>query len=317
LKQRPFPIAVIVTFLMLAAYPQARAVDISIGGGVLFNWWNPAWNNRKIVLYTPDMYKASFSNWPMYPVNVSYCYGPDISIRFLRNIELSASFRYSRSDMTGAGPSLFPNRGRQQITVSYDLYDTYARAGYYVLGFLMPYAGLRVELIKNHIDFDQFGYTSGLILNMTHASMKGEMLKFTPEVGLHCAVPLSSFFTLIYDVACTFQSGSDTQEYLNMIDQKNPQLDLPPIPTGRYYAVGCSSLLALKFSIPKIDTSISAGGYYRLLGYIQKSRDRGLFDLDGSLDHTYGASCSVSYTFSTGKNKDKRVWIPQPSYPAH
>ena len=317
MKRRLFLISFIVSALIFALHPQARAVDISIGGGTLFNWWNPPWNNRKIVLYTPNIYTLSLSDWPTYPVNASYCYGPDLSIRFLRNIEISASFRYSRADMTGGGPSLVPNAGHQQITIAYDLYDTYARAGYYVLDFLMPYAGLRVELVKDTIDFSQFGYPMGSpTFNLTVASMKGEMLKFTPELGLHFTVPLSSFFTFLYDISFTFQSGNEKHDYLVMIDHWKPMLDTPPIPTGRYYAAGVSTLLALKFNIPKIDTSISAGGYYRLLNYFQKRGDRGLFNFDQSLDHTYGVTLSVTYTFSTAKHTDRSIWMPRPSYPA-
>ena len=259
----------------------------------------------------------SFSDWPTYPVNASYCYGPDLAIRFLRNIELSASFRYSRADMTGGGPSFVPNAGHQQITIAYDLYDTYVRAGYYVLEFLMPYAGLRVELVKDTIDFSQFGYPMGSPpVNLTVASMKGKMLKFTPELGLHFMVPLSSFFTFLYDISFTFQSGNEKHDYLVLIDHWKPMLDLPPISPGRYYAAGVSTLLAFKFNIPKIDTSITAGGYYRLLNYFQKKGDRGLFNLNQSLDHTYGVTLSVTYTYSTAKHQDKSVWMPRPSYPA-
>lgn len=300
---------------MLALYPPAHAVDINIGGSVLFNWWNPAWNNGKIILHSPDLLKIPFSNWPVYRITPSYCYGPDLSIRFLRNIDVAASFRYSQSDMTGSGPSLFPNIGTQKVTVSYDLYDIYARAGYYVLEFLMPYAGLRVELVNTTIEFDQLKPT--VVYNMTHAGMKGEILKFTPELGLHFAVPLSSFFTFIFDCSGTFQSGSDKLTYLNMFDQWKPQFNFSPIPNGRFYAVGCSSLMAFKFNIPKIDTSISLGGYYRLLSYMQKTQDRSMFVINGFLDHTYGITCSVVYTFSTSKSSGKRVWIPRPSYPSH
>jgi hypothetical protein len=292
----------------------ARAVDISIGGTVLFNWWNPAWNNGKILMYSPDLLRLPVSNAPRYSIIQSYNYGPDLTLRFLRNWEIEASFRYSRGETSASGPSLFPYPGRQRFVISYDLYDIYARAGYYVLEFLMPYAGLRVEFLDNKTEFDQVKLI--MVYNIIHASMKGEMLKFTPELGLHFAVPVSSFLTFIFDFSGTFQSGTDRYDYQNIIDQWKPRFNFPPIPVGRYYAVGCSTLAAIKFNIPKIDTSISLGGHYRLLRYIQKTSDRSFFNLDGSLDHTYGITCSVEYTFSTEKNSRKRLWIPHPEYPS-
>ncbi len=314
LKIGPLFIAIIASWLLLALPLPARAVDISIGGTVLFNWWNPAWNNGKMLLYSPDLSIQQITNAPRYSIIQSYNYGPDLRLRFLRYWEIAASFRYSEGNTSASGLSLVPNPGRQLMAISYDLYDIYASAGYYLLEFLMPYAGLRVELLKNETEFDQIRPI--MVYNITHASMEGEILKFTPELGLHIAVPLSSFFTFVFDFSGTFQSGTDRFDYKNIFDQWQPRFNFPPIPVGRYYAIGCSTLAAFKFNIPKIDTSISLGGHYRLLRYIQKKGDRSFFDLEGSLDHTYGITCSIEYTFSTGKNHDNRLWVPRPEYPS-
>lgn len=305
----------IIASCFLTALPlPARAVDISIGGSVLFNWWHPAWNNGKMLLYSPDLMIIPVSNSPRYRIIQSYNYGPDLAIRFLRNWEIAASFRYSRCDTSAAGPSVFPEPGIQLFDISYKLYDTYARAGYYVLEFLMPYAGLRVEVFDSKIDFNQVRPV--VVYNVIHAGMTGEILKFTPELGVHFAVPASSYVTFIFDLSGTFQSGSDRFEYQNLFEKWKLRFNYATIPDGRFYAIGCSTLAALKFNIPKIDTSISLGGYYRLLRYIQKNSDRSMFDLDRSLDHTYGLTCSIEYTFSTGKNSGKRLWIPHPEYPS-
>ncbi len=314
LKKCPLHIAIIASCSLIALSLPARAVDISFGGTVLFNWWNPAWNNRKIIMYSPDLQVMPSTNAPLYSIIQSYNYGPDLTVRFLRNWEIGASFRYSQGETTAANPSLSPYTGRQRFGISYDLYDTYARAGYYVLEFLMPYAGLRVEFLDSETEFDQVRLL--IPYNIIHADMKGDMLKFTPELGLHFTVPLSSFFTFIFDFSGTFQSGTDRFDYQNIIDQWKLRFDFPPIPVGRFYAIGCSTLAAFKLNIPKIDTSISLGGHYRLLRYIQKTSDRSFFDLDKSLDHTYGITCSIEYTFSTEKNRGKRLWIPHPEYPS-
>jgi hypothetical protein len=314
LNKPPILIAVLATLLCLAFPFQARAVDLSVGGTALFSWWDPAWSNGKMIIYTPDLIKIPDNYAPRYKILQSYLYGPDLSIRFLRNFEISTSFRYAQEKTEGTGWGYVPQPGRRKIEMSFDRYDVYARAGYYVLDCIMPYAGLRVELLKQKVEYTQASYY--FMLYYMHASLKGETLKFTPEIGLHFAIPASPFFTFLVDCAVIFQSGSDTLKYQNMYDQWKYQFSYAPIPVGKYYAAGCNLAIAARINIPTINTSFTVGAQYRMLGYIQNTKDRGLFNLNGAIDHSGGITCSAMYTFSLADRKGKGVWMPYPSYPS-
>ena len=111
----------------------AKPVDFSIGGTALYNWWNPAWNNRKLVLYTPEIRKVVDTHAPQYTVMRQFLYGPDLSIKFLQNWELSPSFQYGESSTQGGGFALYPDLVYRTLTINIKQYKIYTSIGYYFL----------------------------------------------------------------------------------------------------------------------------------------------------------------------------------------
>src|SRR4030042_4655663 len=94
-------IAVASVLVMIASPRPALAVDISFGGSVICTWWNPAWNNGRLILYPPDNVKFVDSHAPKYPVIQNFKYGPDLSIHFLRAWEIASSLRYGQASTKG------------------------------------------------------------------------------------------------------------------------------------------------------------------------------------------------------------------------
>jgi hypothetical protein len=291
---------------------QASPVDFSIGGTVSYNWWNPAWNNRKLVLYTPDMLKIVDRNTPRYSIMRYFLYGPDISIKFLRYWEISPSFQYGESSTEGRGFALYPELVYRTITIDIKQYKTYTSIGYYILEYLKCYLGLRVELFNYSIHYKHLQKSTPLNIYLT--TIDGKELHYTPEAGINITLPLSNILTIIYNLSGTIQSGSDDAQYKNSFDQYGPKYNFNKIHKAHYLAAGGNTSLALKINIPIINTSVTLGAFYRMLRYFQKTTDRGFFDLDGAFDHNYGVMCSVSYTFSFGKRKKLHLWIPRPNY---
>lgn len=171
---------------------------------------------------------------------------------------------------------------------------------------------MRAEIIDFTVEYTHLEITATGDLFRT--TMEGRSLHFTPELGLGAAIQISPVFGIHASVAGTFQSGSSKAEYNDSFHLKGPELGMQRIPAARYYATGISTHLALRFTIPRIDTTISISGYYRLLRYMQKTSRQGIHALDGSLDHLTGFYITVSYRFSFGENKSREVWIPRPRY---
>jgi hypothetical protein len=312
IKKYLIPIAMALSLLFAGQQCFAEAVEIGVGGTVLFNWWNPAWNNGRFVLYSPERIKIIDTHAPKYPIMQQFMYGPDISIRFLRNWEICPSFRYGTSSTSGANMSIYPF-GYRVLKISIKRHDIYANAGYYILEYLKIFIGLRAEIFDYNTNYRHLDF-GGTTPNFFIVNVEGKLLHFTPELGIHFAVPVTRLFTFLCDISGTFMSGSDKSKYKNAYDRNGPNFAFSKIPTARYYAVGCNASLALQINIPVIDTSVSLGGYYRVTRYIQKTTDRGLFDYDSSHDHNFGASCSASYNFTFNSHQQPRLWMPRPEY---
>ena len=290
----------------------AKPVDFSIGGTALYNWWNPAWNNRKLVLYTPEIRKVVDTHAPQYTVMRQFLYGPDISIKFLQNWELSPSFQYGESSTQGGGFALYPDLVYRTLTINIKQYKIYTSIGYYFLEYFKCYLGLRVEIINNSINYKHL--ESKFPLNIFFLGIDTKTLHVTPEAGFNVIVPISALISFMCSLSGTFQSGSNRSDYKKSYDRYGPKFNFRKIPRDIYIAVGGNTSLAFKINIPAINTSLTLGAYYRMLKYFQKNHDRGLFDLDGSYDHNYGFMCSIAYTLSFGKRKKQRLWIPHPNY---
>lgn len=286
-------------------------MEIRIGGSVLFNWWNPYWSNGTLLIYHPEFNKIIDRHAPRYPSLREIKYGPDIAMKFLRQWELSPSYHYATCSVSGGNTILFPYQAFRRIDIDIKHHDVYVTLGYYFFDFLKLFAGLRFELLKHtyryrHMDFEKY--------ELFHTKMEGQTLNFTPEVGVNFTAKLSSIFAMLFSLSGTFQSGMETGEYRNSWGAYGPDFLMSKIPTARYYALGCNTSLAVRADIPVINTSIVLCGYYRILGYMQKSSDQGVFILDKSIDNNYGFSLSASYIVSFDEHTRRRVWVPRPEY---
>src|SRR5208283_1310768 len=114
----------------------------------------------------------------------------------------------------------------------------------------------------------------------------------------------------------TYQTGSEKMYdyYKNTynINQSGTDNSLFRFPYARYRAVGGNSSLSLKINIPNTDISFIPSAYYRVLRYYQKNSERGLFLLNGRLDHTYGFSLTAAYLISFDTDRHRKIWIPGP-----
>ncbi len=299
-------------FLAIGPYAHASENGVEIGFSGGYNRWNPAWNNGKIVIYPPDMLKWVDHHVPRYSPIDFFSYGPDLSVRFLRRWEFSSSFRYGIMSTGGNGPAIMPNPILRNFDFRIKNYDVYGSISMRFFDWIKAFAGMRAEIIDFTVDYSHIEITTPD--GFFRTTMKGRSLHFTPEIGLRTALQITPIFGINASIAGTFQSGSSKSEYQNSFSLKQLEIAMQRIPTARYYALGMNTNLSIRFTIPRIDTTLSLTGYYRLLRYFQKSSRRGVHVLNGSLDHITGLYATVSYRFSFGDRKSRRVWIPRPHY---
>src|SRR4030042_3055602 len=141
-------IATAATLMAVNLPVQAQPVDVSIGGTALYSWWNPYWNNRKIPQKSPEQavlramfkYQVVDKHAPRYPVIQQFRYGPDASIRFLRNWEIAPSFQYGEASTKGGNFTVNPNSNPpppnliplyRTISMKIKQYNIYSSFGYY------------------------------------------------------------------------------------------------------------------------------------------------------------------------------------------
>ena len=305
-------IAVLAMFLAMGVPLTASRTDVEIGFSGGYTRWAPAWNNRKIVIYPPDLLKWVDRLGPRYPAMEYFSYGPDISVMFLHRWELSASFRYGEISTGGSGVALFPELNRRRLEHALKNYDLNGKLSLSLFEIMRIFAGLRSEIIDYTIDYSHIQVMPPA--GFFRTTINGRSLHFTPEIGMGVAARLSPIFGIRASLACVFQSGSSKADYQDTYDLRGPVLGMQRIPTARYYAPGMSAALTLSATIPRIATTFSLGGYYRLLRYMQKPSRQGIYALDGSLDHLGGFFATVAYRFSFGEKKTREVWIPRPRY---
>jgi hypothetical protein len=304
----------------------AKPVDVSIGGTALYNWWNPYWNNHKIVIQTQDLRRVVDTRAPRYSVIQQFLYGPDVSIKFLGNWEISPSFQYGEASTKGGNVAFYPmnmfpflNPMYRTISMEIKQYDIYSSFGYYFLKYFKCYLGLRVDIINNSISYKHLDLNPLFPPNELFVlEMYMKTLHITPEAGFNIILPISDTVSFICAVSGTFQSGSNRSDYgkTYSIDglMFNPKINFRSILRDIYLAAGCNTSMAFKITIPVVNISVTMGGYYRMLRYFQTNHNRGVFDLDGSYEHKYGFAYSVAYTFSFGQRKIQNLWIPRPNY---
>jgi hypothetical protein len=313
LKDKSVLIVFIIVIFTASFAFQANAEDISIGGTALYQWWRPAWNNGKIITYSPQSPQYIDYTFPLFPVFRQFRYGPSLTLKFLRNWEISTEFFYGKTSGNTNGAGLGPDPLYRTVAISITEHDMHASIGYYALDYLKVFAGLRVGLLNTDITYNHIS----LMPDFFHLGLKGEMLNFTPELGVHFVVPVTEIISLRLDLSGTFQFGSDKQNYnVHNIYHYDPSgLRTEPVrfPRAQYRAIGGNSFLSVKINVPETDVSLIAGAYYRLLRYFQKNSERGLFILNRSLDHTYGMSLTAAYRFSIDTHRHRKIWMPRPS----
>jgi hypothetical protein len=292
------------------SFASAGGVEIGITGG--YNFWNPAWNNGKIMIYPPDMLKWEDRFAPRYPVITYFSFGPDVSVQFLRRWEFSGSFRYGTMSTGGKGPAIMPDPLLRDFEFTIKNYDVHGSISMYFRDWIKAFAGMRAEIIDYSVEYSHIEIS--LPSDFFRTTMEGRSLHFTPEIGLGTILQITPIFGINASIAGTFQSGSSKSEYKNSYSLKQLELGMQRIPTARYYALGMNTCLTFRFTIPRIKTTISLAGYYRLLRYVQKTSEQGIHVLDGSFDHLAGFCATVSYRFSFGERTSRRVWIPRPYY---
>lgn len=261
-------------------------------------------------MYNPEMYKVVDTHFPRYSPLSYFNYGPDVTIRFLRNWEISAAFRYGQVSTKGANFAFLPVAVYRKIKNDIKVYDIYGSIGYTIIEYLGIFVGMRTELFNTVSYYKHIELTEA---NVYITTIKGKTLNFTPELGVTIPIKISDFFSILITASGTFQSGSEKNEFKRSYDKWGPQQVFTRIPTGRYYALGANASAGVTVTIPKTSISVSLGGFYRYHKYYQKKIDRGFFVFEGSDDHTLGAVCSAEYTFSFGNENRHKVWIPRPN----
>jgi hypothetical protein len=310
IKNKPLLIFSVAVIIAATSASAGHATDMSIGGTAQYQWWYPAWNNGKMIITSPDQIRFEDNLAPSYPVFRQFRYGPSLSIRFLNDWEISIGFRYGQISGSAASFGFVPDPIWRKMDMTAGRYDVSADAGYYLFSFFKIFVGLEAEIFKASVKYDHISMAGSN--NFYHSKIEDTTLNFTPELGVHFTVPLAAIICIEYNLSLAFQSGSEKIEFKKAFEPRGPVLSQIKIPHARYYAIGPHTSLLLKINIPKSGVSITTGAIYRLLSYIQKKSDRGMYVLNGSLEHDFRPVITASYGFSVEDRKKRSIWIPRP-----
>lgn len=263
---------------------KAESVEISLGGMTWYSWWSAwyeMWNPVRVVTTKEIINQVS--------VNPSFLYGPLVSMRLPRHVQLSTTVLYGEFEKKRRGWLLTSSSSAPLVPVTDNNrirrvdWDTSMSVS--LNRYLKLFGGFKYGMYRCHIKktaLSQAVATSADVVKLYN--------EFAPGLGFGVTVRvIQNFF---------FQCSSSF--VVKFVDYSNKGSNLVLIPTGNYlfpenykrliYKVGCNSNINFAYWIEPIKTTVSIGFRYQVYRTIDPGKDGGQ-----KFDHFYGATALVMY----------------------
>jgi hypothetical protein len=301
--RRLYIITIPLITIQLLFFTKAHAVDISLGGNLWYNWWQPSWYGAKgkstsLTLYSTPVAQYGEADSADYRVDPSLLYGPVLSIRFLDRWSVSSVFVCGKfsSISKGITRGFSIYSGAINPAVSFQTYnrdifkwESDTTISYSPLRFFKIFAGFKTQ-----------GYRYEGELKVAPFKLKdsSEMVSFGSGLGVSFTAHLVKGLYLVLGASGIILWGFDDYD-LNFA--VGPAYTMYFFPEGRFLSYGGTAAGTFVYAIDQINTSLSLGFRYQALKYSQKDGNVAMNIYDNDFDHFYGITFSAVYTFKTGK----------------
>lgn len=322
------PIAILAASFMAVPH-EAEGATASIGGNFYYMAWQPAWGDGSTAFvphYFTFMSSGSLSPGFLMlyrnsarmrindykPIHGPMA-GPSLSVSFAERWSLSSVFLAGRFIANSTGPvtrgvtdtiSPYANNAIAFLTTHYrriiTRYDSDTTLACGLNRYVKLFAGFK---------YQGYDYNESINYNSNLGGLKARGMarfhSFGGGLGLGFTLPLAAglFANISLSGLCMYGTASydfDRQFVYS------PTPEITPIPTQfsgeRYWSAGGNSMLALAYLFEKAGVTLSLGFRYQVHYYFwQANNPKGFLDYYGRLDHSYGGTFSVIYTFGGRK----------------
>ncbi len=308
-------LATCIVFLFAGIFTEQvhASVDLSIGANAWFCWWQPPWEKQKRNFWKPYPQNTEPRYWPGdYTIGLTpfrsdgkFMYGPAVSVRFLDRWVIAGVFYFGQyyftNYMNNTEVLAFPlpsngNLSRMSFIRRINKYDADLNCSYQVLKYMKVFLGYKFQ---GYYYKERYrSYNSDGSINDVRA--RDRVISMGPGLGVAFNVHIVSDLYLITNLSGVILWGYEAHWFRNI--NKGTKQWYPP--RGYFTAYGGNASLAFAYYIAPANLTVTLGGRYQILYYRQKVGDRSYTAFGGNYDHFYGATMSVTYTFSFGKHKE-------------
>ena len=243
--------------------------------------------------------------------------GPSLSVSFADRWSLSSVFLAGRFIANSSGPVtqgvtekfypyvsdvvVFLNSHYRRVITRYDS-DTTIACG--LNRYVRLFAGFKYQGYAYNESIDYLADSGGTIGGY-NAEGIARFHSFGGGLGLGLTLPLAQglFASLNLSGLCMY--GTASYDFGRQYAWSGSP---PPIPIltqfsgERYWSAGGNSTLALTYQFEKAGVALSLGFRYQMLYYFwQANNPQGFLDYYGRLDHSYGGTFSIIYSFGGKK----------------
>ena len=330
----PVSIALSIIIIVSATLPRgAEGATASIGGNFYYMAWQPPWSDGTTFMVPQYMAFMGFLSptvgdlvrWrnsiririnDYKPIHGPMA-GPSLTVNFAERWSISTVFlagRFIASSTgpvfrgaadtlspylpTGSDPVMLLTTHYRRVIVRYDSDTTAACA---LNRYVRLFAGFKYQGYQYDESMDYLANNGGGLIAKGNARFHS----FGGGLGLGLSLPLAAglYANLNFSGLCLYGIASYDfdRQYLYIVSGS-----LFPIPAQfsgeRYWSAGGNSTLSLSYLIEPANVTLSLGFRYQALYYFwQANNPKGFLDYYGRLDHSYGGTFSIIYSFGAKK----------------
>ncbi len=327
----PAYILIFIIIIASAALPRgAEGATASIGGNVYYMAWQPPWADGTTFLVPHYFSFMQFAGSPSladllrwsksirfrindYKQIHGPMAGPSLSVSFAGRWSLSSVFLAGRFIANSAGPvasgfteivypylptgsdpnALLISHYRRVIT----RYDSDTTAACALNRYVRLFAGFKYQGYEYDESMDYLASNDGGLI----ASGSARFHSFGGGLGIGLSLPLAAglYAGINLSGLCLYGIASYDFDRQFMYATSGQIFPIPSQFSGeRYWSAGGNSTLSLAYQFEKAGVTLSLGFRYQALYYFwQANNPQGFLDYFGRLDHSYGGTFSIVYSF--------------------
>lgn len=304
------PLAFTLAAMLLAglASPLRAGAGFSIGANAWYVQWIPAWSDGKLFLppgtlplsgnYSSRLTTNTFKTDP------AFLYGPSLALSINR-VSFTSVFMYGRLTSLSTGliksfPFFMP-LSRYHRTI--DRFDSDSTIGYRVHDAVRLFLGFKYQGYR-YLERLYYLNATTTMEGMYNSRGRATMDSFGPGMGVGFTIPLHRNLFLLNTLSASCLFGSEKYRIKRHIVLTFPTgyfIPLGQFSGEKFYSITGNGSLALAYYIEKAGLTLALGFRYQGQFYLQNPGRARFYNYNRKFDHSYGATVSLTYSFSAGK----------------